>query len=294
LTRQIEVRVVGQTESHIPTLEVSAPSALKVYPDQMQGQDSLDWQRGVLGIKRQIFAIVPTQIGLYELPEVKLEWWNTSKKQYETSVLPRRLIQVVPQVGSALSTLPNSTPTSNITKTKPSQVSQVDSSLQTKPEKIENNSRLNWLGWSLWFVTVLSIATYIIYKKAKIKNNVIKKNEFSRPDDTAKRLATKELLDLHKTNISTQIFALKLIDWAKVYFDQPIRSIGEIRQHIQDSALDASLRQLESEMYGKQSTNGEFDRQSTLKALSRWIKENNTAVKRSNNKPRFRHPLNMD
>jgi len=66
---------------------------VRIYPDQPQGisRDDGQW---VLGHKEFRYAVVPELAGELILPEVRLEWWDTTVNQSKTAILPEHRVQV--------------------------------------------------------------------------------------------------------------------------------------------------------------------------------------------------------
>lgn len=110
ITRRITITAAGLRPEQLPELEVDYPQGLRVYPDR--GQSEQIAARGT-NLARAVFAtaIVPASAGSYELPEVRIPWWNTETDQAEVAVLPARTIEVINppgglQVPGAVQSLP--------------------------------------------------------------------------------------------------------------------------------------------------------------------------------------------
>lgn len=95
ITRTITLRAVGANASQLPDITLKEDDALNIYPDQSERKDEMS-NNGVVGIRQQKFAIVPTRAGKLVLPEVKVPWWNTKTNQEMYATLPARTITVLP------------------------------------------------------------------------------------------------------------------------------------------------------------------------------------------------------
>lgn len=99
ITRNIEITAHGLSSSLLPGMDYEPVPGLRFYPDQPVREDSAD-RDGVIGIRREGTAIVASRPGEYELPELRLPWWNTTTDSLEVAVLPARMITVLPATGS--------------------------------------------------------------------------------------------------------------------------------------------------------------------------------------------------
>jgi hypothetical protein len=48
----------------------------------------------MVGIRQQKIALIPTQAGIYTLPEVIIDWWNVNTGEQEQAKIPSRTIEV--------------------------------------------------------------------------------------------------------------------------------------------------------------------------------------------------------
>lgn len=95
VTRTIILNAVGLEDHMLPDISLPEMDGMRVYPDQPQGitRDNGEW---VLGHKEYRFAVVPEQEGVLVLPELKVDWWDTTNNQQRTTVLPQRTLTVLP------------------------------------------------------------------------------------------------------------------------------------------------------------------------------------------------------
>ena len=100
LTRTIEIIAEGQLAAVIPPLKDMQSTAFKSYKDQPQLENKKTASH-ILGIRTESEAIVPTTVGLLELPEQTVQWWNLGTGAWETVVLPAETLNVLPAVSSA-------------------------------------------------------------------------------------------------------------------------------------------------------------------------------------------------
>ncbi|WP_442113268.1 BatD family protein [Pseudomonas sp. NUPR-001] len=93
LTRTITVQAEGLSSAQLPPLPATEVTGLRRYPDQPQLRNQVN-DRGLLGIREEREALVPTHSGTLELPAQEVFWWNTREDHLEHSSLPARSLQI--------------------------------------------------------------------------------------------------------------------------------------------------------------------------------------------------------
>jgi hypothetical protein len=93
VTRTITLVAEGLTSAQLPELEPTPVDGIKLYPDKplLQNQKTSD---GMVGIRQQKIALIPTEAGIYTLPEVTIDWWNVNTDKQEQAKIPSRTIEV--------------------------------------------------------------------------------------------------------------------------------------------------------------------------------------------------------
>jgi len=95
LTRTISILGKGVTASQLPELDsVINSSQLKMYPDQPLLKNQLA-ATGVIALREQKTAIIPSQAGEYVLPALEVPWFNTTTGLMEKAVIPETIITAV-------------------------------------------------------------------------------------------------------------------------------------------------------------------------------------------------------
>ncbi|MEM7283701.1 MAG: hypothetical protein AAF438_18960 [Pseudomonadota bacterium] len=93
VTWTLMVRAKGLTSTQLPELALSWDDSINAYPDQPQLRDRVT-NDGIVGEYTQKIALIATEAGDYQLPEVSLTWWNTITDQQEVAMVPPRAIRV--------------------------------------------------------------------------------------------------------------------------------------------------------------------------------------------------------
>lgn len=93
LTRSIMLRAQGLSSAQLPPLPIADSPGLRRYPDQPQLHNEVN-DKGINGSREESEALVPSQSGQIQLPEVNVRWWNTKADRMETASLPARILEV--------------------------------------------------------------------------------------------------------------------------------------------------------------------------------------------------------
>lgn len=96
LTRQLRIAAVGQSASQLPDLSAATPmpSGLKAHAEEAALSDQL-LDGHVVGQRDQDIVLLADQPGRYELPELRLAWWDVVSNQRREAVLPAVTVEVV-------------------------------------------------------------------------------------------------------------------------------------------------------------------------------------------------------
>lgn len=101
-TRTLTITAEGLTGAQLPPLPQPEVRGLRFYPDQPRISDA-ESAEGITGTRVESAAVIPSETGELEFPEVRLRWWDTVNKRFEEAVVPRKTVRVLPSPGSAAS-----------------------------------------------------------------------------------------------------------------------------------------------------------------------------------------------
>ena len=87
LSRTLSLWADGLTGGQLPTIAMPEIEGLKIYPDEAQQQDT-PREGKMTAIRQQKLAFVATRAGEFEIPEVRLPWWNTETDTLAWAILP--------------------------------------------------------------------------------------------------------------------------------------------------------------------------------------------------------------
>jgi len=96
LTRTVSMRVQGLPSTNIPALLPQQQDNFHSYANPIQKQQTAN-EQGVLSIHQEQLALVGESSGHYEIPAIKLPWWNTLTNELEYAELPAYFVQIKPK-----------------------------------------------------------------------------------------------------------------------------------------------------------------------------------------------------
>lgn len=100
LTRTLVLQAEGLHSAQLPELVMQEQAGIRVYAEMPNLSDSHN-RENVLGKRVQSMALVMTEPGDIQLPDLRVRWWDTSNAVFRESVLPGRLLKVLPATSSA-------------------------------------------------------------------------------------------------------------------------------------------------------------------------------------------------
>lgn len=245
ITRRLQISAEGLLGSQLPRLPKTELSGAKLYPDQPR-IDKSTIDSGVLGQRVESTAIIPTQPGEYQLPEVRIPWWNTDTGQQQVATLPARRIRVLPAAGS-----PN--PTRGDTAPSPAKAEK-----GTGPV-----SAPSWVWWVMALLVTVNILQFVLWwRRPRARPETAPSHSDTHSDDEKPRYqALKKLCRRDHSDPAAIRLALK--DWGSAYLGQPctLQALATAQP-----ALAPYCQQLDQYLY--RGADGEpVDRQALLRAV---------------------------
>lgn len=92
-TRTITIKGTGAQGAQLPPIHFTPTDGLKFYPDQPHISEE-EVASGLLGIREDSAAMVPTRTGSYLVPEIRIPWWDVQSEQVRYAVVPARRIDI--------------------------------------------------------------------------------------------------------------------------------------------------------------------------------------------------------
>ncbi|MEW8376988.1 MAG: BatD family protein [Candidatus Thiodiazotropha taylori] len=91
ITRRVMIIADGVMSNHLPSIEQSMPSGLKLYPESPHLNDKPN-HSGISSSLQQNLTLIATDPGTYTLPPIEIPWWNTETRRQEIARLPAKQI----------------------------------------------------------------------------------------------------------------------------------------------------------------------------------------------------------
>lgn len=251
VTRTLTLEAKGLEASQLPTLQPAESDTLRVYPEQpeLSNRTDGDW---IYGRSEQRFTFVATQPGKLTLPEVQIDWWDSTKHRQLSAVLPAREITVEPGTGHhEPQVVTDSTPIRDSNT-----LDQSDSRQDTLSNEQRSTDTRYWMiGGGL--MTALMLAGLVLIRKRRppspgkpeAASAAFTETQPGSGNSRDKTLAhTRQALESACRRNDARAAAGALLDWAAATWpQQPPRSLGALAVQV-DRGADA-VRELESMLY---------------------------------------------
>jgi hypothetical protein len=231
LTRTLTLQAKGATVGQLPELNTAqADNRIKIYPDQPVLQEQKQAE-GLIALRQEKIALIPTKAGSYTLPSIEIPWFNTKNQAMETVKIPAVTITAIAASG-------------------PETTAQAPAAAPVKPLKyssaiIRQIEKTNLWLWVSLFLAAGWLLTLIFF---------VRKGPLRKPVETVREKdgeSTVFIKDLKKACASNDAAAAKnaLIGWGKLEYKAT--SLGAIA-----SCCDARLRneilELNRTLYSKE------------------------------------------
>lgn len=246
VTRTLSLLADGLTSAQLPELSLKEIDGLKQYPDQPSLHDNKKAD-GVIGIREEKVALIPTRKGKITIPAIELPWWNVKTGKMEVARLPAKTIHVM--AGSNISQH-NTGPASQTPVMPQTSMPQTPAGQATAPAPQAGQTNQLWfyLSWafaSAWLLTLL--AWWITSRKKTITQPLTRVE----PDLPSVKPALNQLKKACKANNAA---ACKdaLILWGQAVLQQPsLHNLGELSQRVNEP-LRSKIAQLNQYLYSGQ------------------------------------------
>jgi hypothetical protein len=241
LTRTLTLTADGLTASQLPELPPWVPGTFKSYPDQPELSDAKSAD-GMVGKRVEKVAIIPNQAGEFELPAIRIPWWNTISDQLEFAELPAQRIIVLPLAAAGGTAVIPAQPAPGAEQPVAQSAAQPETGMTNVTGQAGSTS-WRWVSAVLallWFVTLLAWWQSRRPRLAQVDERALRLGQVRR--------------DLERACRRNDAVAAKesLLRWAGMRWQQNIpRSLGEIASRC-GAVLAEHLRILDMHLYGRQ------------------------------------------
>jgi hypothetical protein len=267
ITRTITLTAAGLSQAQLPKLTMTVPHGLKVYPDQDELHTGLNNER-LVSQKVVNFAIVASQPGEYQLPEITIPWWNTITNKAEIAKIAGQKITVLPNpdvIQTPVAAIPNSE------TERPTTAAPVAQTVI-----VQETSLWPWIFLPLWLITLL--AWFISTKRpfGKKKNQAKSSNSVNN--------AYLELMAACKQN-NGEAALTHLMPWARSQSAnaaeaESLTTLDALHSHFNDQTFSGAVIELQQSYYGK--TPGQWLGNNLLQAIQSLHKKSHKAMNSNN------------
>lgn len=240
-TRTLLLSAQGVLASQLPQLSADEIPGFKLYPDQPQLEtDSTTTPSHARRIEK--IAFIPTQPGQYQLPAIRVDWWNTKTDSQESFVLPPHSINVVAAQASNPATPPARPAEQNALETTP----QKPAALPTAPAPTGAPNSLFWPVTAAFLAGGWLLTAIFWWRSSR---TVSRKSKVSANNNS--KVSKKSIQQACNAN-NPQAAATALLEWGKQNWpQQPPTNLAEIGSRC-GGELSEQIKLLSAALYSAQ------------------------------------------
>jgi hypothetical protein len=249
ITRMLTLQATGLSAAQLPEIRSAIPASIRQYPDQptLENRVSKD---GIVGIRHEKMALIPSEPGMVTLPAIEIPWWNTATNQMEVASLPARTIQIAAAAGgNASATIADPALTAPV----PGESDSSDAgSNNATPLANTTDGNTIWPWLSLALATGW-LATLLAWSYNHRRNRQQPANPKPGKIQTSEKQLLKDLRGACETNDAAAA-KTALLQWAALQWPgNRINSLGELAARF-DGELPQQLHRLSQHLYSPASS----------------------------------------
>jgi hypothetical protein len=238
-TRTITIKGEGLQGAQLPPVLFPAAEGLKYYPDQPVIGDS-EVSSGLLGSRQDSAALVSTREGNWTIPEIRIPWWDTEKRELRYAVLPQRVIAVAAADPAVILSPPPLTVPDAATQT-----------IALTPARDGSGDILVWQLVAAMSIAAWLLTLYLLWRSrrgAGAEKSVLEENP-------SEQHAFKQLLAACASGSGVHARE-SIVCWAAaLHPDRGIVSLRQVEALFDDASLSTELKSLDTSLYsGSQGT----------------------------------------
>lgn len=258
VTRHLQLTALGLTGAQLPDLGslMQVPDGIKTYPDQSSFNDAIQGDT-VLGTRDQDIALIATRPGHFELPEVRLNWWDTVHGIQHVVTLPARALDILPATGGvAAATLPP--PANALLSNPPDLAAQTGTPIQVQVN--QNAKSMPWI-WLSVALTLLWLGTALgwWYTRRSAQPAQTGKIRDTSPVEAPRPAGAFKAFRSACLNDNPHAARKNLLAWAATAWPaNPPSGLNELSRRLGGAELIEALRQLDRACYTDDNWHGSF------------------------------------
>jgi hypothetical protein len=279
VTRTITLVAEGLSAAQLPEVNMGQMKDMKQYLDQPEKEDEKS-DTGVVGMRQEKIALIPTKTGNYIIPAIEIPWWNTEEDRLEYLRLPKKEITVNPgtqtaQQDAGKTTVPEAPPTIDTAGTAQNQQQQPPGQADSKPD-VPNEPHAGAVPDFWKWVSFVAIGGWLITglawwwfgrRSSKTTESTLKSLPLLPFDEKKFAKQLKEACDQHDAQAAKNA----LLGWGKRLW--PEQSPGNLNElsRITGGTLGAQLLILNTHLYSDKSA--PWDSTHLWQAFNRFEKQ---------------------
>lgn len=247
VTRRLTLMADGRTAASLPPLTLQAPKDFRQYPEPPRLHDETK-AGGIIGIREESTALIPTHPGRYTLPAIEVPWWNLKTDRMETARLPAQTITVT-GTAAAADKATHAAPQTDGTSATTAMSAPAAAALPSPGTEPAGSAGFwPWLSGLLGVAWLLTLLAWWLSRRrpsAAIADTGGGQAPAMKP---AQALAeVRNACRRHDAAACQQA----LLNWGQACFKPaPIRSLGELGRHC-SPPLQQQISALEAALYGR-------------------------------------------
>lgn len=249
ITRTLTLSAQGLTQTQLPSIEPPVLDFANVYPDHHNKQTRIE-QTGLVSDSEQKIAIIPTREGTFEIPPVKITWWNVTKDRQAYATLPARTITVSPAPNQTSATGQKALPA------RPSEAPIHNMEMETVDfESIRDNyseKYWRWGGAAAAFAWILTTWLWLRDRR-RLKRDQTTPLAHTAPN-ASKVSASRSAFKSACANQDPTGMRATLIAWVRSrYPDHQVHTLADVAKLANDENVASRIHALDRALYGADS-----------------------------------------
>ena len=240
VTRTVAIFANGAFGNQIPEISFVYPAAIKGYADQPVIETEKT-SEGLKGMRKEKWALIPNQAGKIKLPGISVSWWDVSRDELRTAVIPSKIINVLP--------VPGSQPKNTVQETPVPQKNKTETAVLQEPVWAEES--FPWKNAAIGFALLwgLTMLLWFVNRNKKIASTIKKEENFIQDQQNTIRETTKNVEKAFRSGDPGTV-QTALLKWGNsVWVNDPPQGLEQIVERMPE--LKNGINALNSVLYGK-------------------------------------------
>ncbi len=248
ITRTINLTAIGLSETQLPDLDIPEIEGAKIYQDKTDTMTRTDGQQ-LIASKVIKYAVIPTTQGQLEIPEFKLEWFDTNSQSARNSTIAATTLNIQ-AAAEGTTTAP---PAINFNPPEPKVIENLEPTITTSQDSTSGLTL--WKSLAIVFAALWLLTLLLVWLKAKGLSSSTEPVEQHINPVTLGHLNRASLPDIQAC----------LIAWWNQEYKQRTTNLGQIREQLEMGVMRDAITELQQNLYGEQTAESNIDWQALIK-----------------------------